>query len=311
MEKILITGCAGFIGSNLVESLLRMNYKVTGMDCFTDYYSSEIKKKNMTNFVNNKNFVFIKNDINVADLKNIVQGIDYIFHLAAQPGVRASWGQNFEIYVKNNIMATQKILEACKDADIKKFIFASSSSVYGNANKLPINEDFPKNPISPYGVTKLAAENLCNLYYENYNIPTVSLRYFTVYGPRQRPDMAFHKFINSVLNDTPITVYGNGKQTRDFTYISDVIDANILAMKSGKIGEIYNIGGGSRISVNDAIKIIEQITKKKARIEYKQSQKGDVKDTYADINKAKDQLNYKPNVNIENGLKLQVVSLKQ
>jgi len=310
VTNILVTGCSGFIGSNLVESLLGMDYKVTGLDCFTDYYPSEIKKKNMTNFVNNKNFVFIKNDINVADLKKVIQDIDYVFHLAAQPGVRASWGQNFEIYIKNNILATQKILEACKDSDIKKFIFASSSSVYGNANKLPINEDAPKNPISPYGVTKLAAENLCNLYYENYNIPTVSLRYFTVYGPRQRPDMAFHKFINSVLNDTPITVYGNGKQTRDFTYISDVIDANILAMRNGVNCEVYNIGGGSRISVSDVIKIIEQITKKRARIEYKQSQKGDVKDTYADINKAKNRLKYQPNVNIKTGLKLQVDSIK-
>jgi len=310
MEKILITGCAGFIGSNLVESLLRMDYKVMGLDCFTDYYSSEIKKKNMINFVNNKNFVFIKNDLNVADLKNIIEDVDYIFHLAAQPGVRASWGQNFEIYIKNNILATQKILEACKDSDIKKFIFSSSSSVYGNANKLPINEDAMKTPISPYGVTKLAAENLCNLYYENYNIPTVSLRYFTVYGPRQRPDMAFHKFIYTILNNGPITVYGNGKQTRDFTYILDVIDATILAMRNGVNGEVYNIGGGSRISVSDVIKIIEQITKKKARIEYKQFQKGDVKDTYADINKAKNRLKYQPNVNIKTGLKLQIDSIK-
>jgi len=298
--RCLVTGCAGFIGSHLTERLLRKRCKVIGIDCFTDYYPRPAKEKNIQAALNNENFAFIEKDI---VQMNKFPEVDYVFHQAAQAGVRASWGRSFEIYTRNNILATQKMLEYYKDIDIKKFVFASSSSVYGDADELPIREETPKKPISPYGATKLAAENLCNLYYINYGVPTVSLRYFTVYGPRQRPDMAINKFVHAVLNDKKIEIYGDGTQTRDFTYISDIIQANLLAAESKVKGEVFNIGGGSRISVNNLIEVIESIVGKKAEIKYSRRQKGDAQRIYADISKAKKMLGYKPEVYIDMGIR--------
>jgi UDP-glucose 4-epimerase len=301
--KSLVTGCAGFIGSHLVERLLREGHEVVGIDSFTDYYAREIKEANMRGFIKDDNFHFIEEDINRLDLSEILCNVDYIFHQAAQAGVRASWGESFRHYTDNNILATQALLEAAKDAEIKRFVYASSSSVYGDAEKLPMREsDVPK-PVSPYGVTKLAGEHLCYLYWKNYGVPAISLRYFTVYGPRQRPDMAFHKFVKAILRGEKIVVYGDGTQTRDFTYIDDVVEANLLAAKKGKLGEAYNIGGGARISVNEVIRLMEEITGKKAEVEYIERQKGDVRDTYADTAKARRELGYSPKVGIEEGLR--------
>lgn len=305
-EIALVTGCAGFIGSHLTERLLELGFNVVGIDCFTDYYSRKIKESNLENAKKNKNFKFIENDILDINLDKLLESIDYIFHEAAQGGVRASWGKEFEIYTKNNILATQKLLESCKNFNIKKFIYASSSSVYGDAEKFPMSETDVTKPISPYGVSKLASEHLCQLYWKNFSVPTISLRYFTVYGPRQRPDMAFHKFIRAILLDEKIEIFGDGSQTRDFTYISDAVEANILAINSHVNGEVFNIGGGSKISINEVIKILEKITGKKANVKYKEKQKGDVKDTHADISKVKKILGYKPKVQIEEGLKKQV-----
>jgi UDP-glucose 4-epimerase len=250
-ETALVTGVAGFIGSHLAEELLHRGYSVVGIDCFTDYYPREIKETNLANLMVNENFKFIKADLLDVNFKDL--NVDYIFHMAAQPGVRASWGKSFQVYVKDNILVTQKLLEDFLDSEIKKFVFASSSSVYGDVAELPIREDALPKPISPYGVTKLAAENLCHLYWKNYGIPIVSLRYFTVYGPRQRPDMAIHKFVKAMLEDKEIVIYGDGNQTRDFTYISDAVEGTILAAKSNLEGEVFNIGGGSRTSVNQII----------------------------------------------------------
>ena len=296
---ILVTGGAGFIGSHLVDRLLELGYEVIGIDCFSDYYPREIKEANISNALKNNNFEFIEEDILNMDK---FPEVDYIFHEAAQAGVRASWGKSFEIYTRNNIEATQKLLELYKDREIKKFVYASSSSVYGDA-ELPMREDSLLKPVSPYGVTKLAGENLCYLYWKNYGVPTVSLRYFTVYGPRQRPDMAIHKFVKAILNNEEITVFGDGTQTRDFTYIDDAVEANILAAESDSVGEVFNIGGGSRISVNELIKKMEDITEKKARVKYVEKQKGDVRDTWADVSKAKKELGWMPKVEIEEGLK--------
>jgi UDP-glucose 4-epimerase len=296
--KALVTGCAGFIGSHLVDKLLEQGYEVIGMDCFTDYYHREIKEKNIENALKNNNFELIEEDI--LDMANFPE-VDYVFHLAAQAGVRASWGKSFEIYTRNNMEATQKLLEFYKEHKIKKFVYASSSSVYGDA-ELPMKEDSLLKPVSPYGVTKLAGENLCYLYWKNYNVPTVSLRYFTVYGPRQRPDMAIYKFVNAILNEEEITVFGDGTQTRDFTFVDDVVEANILAAANGIKGEVFNVGGGSRISVNELIKKIEETTVKKVRIKYIEKQKGDVRDTLADTSKINNELNWKPRVKIEEGL---------
>ena len=300
--KALVTGCAGFIGSHLVDKLLEQGYEVTGIDCFTDYYARDTKEANISTTQKNNNFEFIEGDI--LSIEKFPE-VDYVFHLAAQAGVRASWGKSFEIYTKNNIEATQKLLEFYKDREIKKFVYASSSSVYGDA-ELPMREDSLLKPVSPYGVTKLAGENLCYLYWKNYRVPTVSLRYFTVYGPRQRPDMAIHKFVKAISNNEEIPVFGDGTQTRDFTFVVDAVEANILAAESDSVGKVFNIGGGSRISVNELINEMENIMGKKAKIKYIGKQKGDVRDTLADVSKAKKELGWMPKVKIEEGLKKSV-----
>jgi nucleoside-diphosphate-sugar epimerase len=296
--KALVTGCAGFIGSHLVDKLLEQGYEVIGIDCFTDYYPRETKEANISIALKNNNFEFIAEDILKMDK---YPEVDYIFHEAAQAGVRASWGKSFEGYTRNNIAATQKLLEFYKETNVKKFVYASSSSVYGDA-ELPMREDSLLKPVSPYGVTKLAGENMCYLYWKNYNVPTVSLRYFTVFGPRQRPDMAIHKFVKAILKGEVITIYGDGTQTRDFTFVDDAVEANILATKSDVVGEVFNIGGGSRISVNDLIKRVEAITELKAKVKYVEKQKGDVRDTWAEVNRAKKELRWMPRTNIYTGL---------
>ena len=295
--RALVTGCAGFIGSHLTERLLSDGVGVIGIDCFTDYYSREYKDGNLKNALENKNFTFIEKDILSMDA---FPDADYVFHQAAQAGVRKSWGRDFEIYTRDNILATQRLLEYYKDCEIKKFVYASSSSVYGDA-ELPMNENRLLKPVSPYGVTKLAAETLCYLYYKNYGVPTASLRYFTVYGPRQRPDMAIHLFVKAILNDEEITVYGDGTQTRDFTFVDDVVEANVLAAICDARGEVFNVGGGTRISVNELIEIMENVTGRKAIVKYIEKQKGDVRDTLADADKM-GKLGWKPKVGIEEGI---------
>lgn len=297
--KALVTGCAGFIGSHLVERLLKEGMEVIGVDCFMDYYSRDIKEANMVAALNYNNFDFHEEDLLEMD---IYPEVDYVFHEAAQAGVRASWGKSFEVYTRNNIEATQRLLEFYKDHKLKKFVYASSSSVYGDT-ELPMREDSLLKPVSPYGVTKLAAENLCYLYWKNYGVPTVSLRYFTVYGPRQRPDMAIHKFVKAILNGDEITVFGDGTQTRDFTFVDDVTEANILAANNEMEGVVFNVGGGSRITVNKLIELLEKITERNAKIEYIEKQKGDVLDTLADTSKISNKLNWKPEVKIEEGAK--------
>jgi len=306
--RALVSGCAGFIGSHLVDRLLKVGCEVVGIDCFTDYYPREIKKANISNALDHPNFRLIEENILDIDRDKFPE-VGHVFHLAAQAGVRASWGKNFEVYTRNNIEATQRLLEFYKGREIRKFVYASSSSVYGDA-ELPMREDSLLKPESPYGVTKLAAENLCYLYYRNYHVPVISLRYFTVYGPRQRLDMAIHRFVRAVLNGEEITIYGDGEQTRDFTYVDDVIKATLLAADSDLVGEVLNIGGGTRMSVNELIKKIEKITGKKAKLEYVEAEMGDVKDTLADVSKAKETLNWKPRVKIEEGLERYVSGLR-
>jgi UDP-glucose 4-epimerase len=302
-RKILITGCAGFIGSHLVNKLLEQGYEeVIGIDCFSDYYPKKIKEANISDARNHKNFKCIEEDLLEMDE---YPAVDYVFHLAAQAGVRASWGKSFEIYTRNTIEATQKLLEFYKAKKIKKFVYASSSSVYGDA-ELPMREDSLLKPVSPYGVTKLAGENLCYLYWKNYNVPTVSLRFFTVYGPRQRPDMAIHKFVKAILNIEEISVFGDGMQTRDFTFVDDAVEATILAAENDLVGEVFNVGGGSRISVIDLIKAIEDITGKIAKIRYIEKQKGDVRDTLAEITKTIKLLKWTPKISIDEGLRRQI-----
>ena len=305
-KTAIVTGVAGFIGSNLAEKLLKEKHHVIGIDSFTDYYNKKIKKNNLKNITNNKNFTLIEEDIMKMNLIPILKKSEYLFHEAAQPGVRASWGDQFQIYVKNNILLTQKILENAKKVKtLKKIIMASSSSIYGNQEGKMHEEKTIPNPISPYGTTKLAAENLGNLYSEIFNLPIISLRYFTVYGPRQRPDMAFSRFFNANINKKKIEIYGNGNQIRDFTFISDIIDANILAMKSKCKSGVFNIGGGSTHSVNQILNMIEDITGNKNFIQNKTKQNGDVVKTESDISKSKKILKYVPKITIKEGLEKQ------
>ena len=238
-------------------------------------------------------------------MPELLKGVDFIFHQAAQAGVRSSWGKEFKIYTDLNLVSTQLLLEACKTSEIKRFIYASSSSVYGDSEELPLAEESALKPVSPYGVTKLAGEHLCSTYCKNYNIPTISLRYFTVYGPRQRPDMAFHKFMRALLEDNEIDIYGDGLQTRDFTYISDAVTGNLLAMKNTSIGEVFNIGGGSRVTVNDVLDTLHKITLRDPKVVYREVQKGDVRHTLAETSKAISTLGYSPQIDLKAGLQKQ------
>jgi len=304
--KALVTGCAGFIGSTLTDRLLNEGFEVIGIDRFSDYYPRNIKEKNMIYAIKHPRFSLMEEDIvNMETFPDV----EYVFHLAAQAGVRASWGKNFDVYIHDNITATQRLLEFYKAKNIRKFVYSSSSSVYGDS-ELPMREGEPVQPVSPYGVTKLAAEHLCYLYWKNFEVPTISLRYFTVYGPRQRPDMAIHKFIKAILLNEEITIYGQGRQTRDFTYIDDIVESNIVAALSEFKGEVFNIGGGNRISVNDLITNIEEVTGKTAVLTYIEEQKGDVRDTWADTRKARDLLGWYAKTDIYKGLKHYVAWIK-
>jgi nucleoside-diphosphate-sugar epimerase len=232
--------------------------------------------------------------------------VEYVFHLAGQPGVRASWGREFDDYVRLNVLATQRLLEAAKSFTLKKFVYASSSSVYGDAERFPTPEDIVPRPVSPYGVTKLAGEHLVNLYARHYGIPSISLRFFSVYGPRQRPDMAFHRFIHAMKYDEEITVYGDGEQTRDFTFVGDVVEGTVRAGFSNVTDGTFNLGGGSQVSVKQTIAILERILNRPARIQSGQTQQGDARNTRADIRRAAKAFGYAPGTGLEQGLRRQV-----
>ncbi|TRZ89727.1 NAD-dependent epimerase/dehydratase family protein [bacterium] len=300
--KAIVTGAAGFIGSNLCQKLLADGFSVTGIDSFTDFYPRWIKERNISPLRVHNEFEFLDQDLDDLDTVGILEGADCVFHLAAQAGVRASWGRNFDIYLKNNIRVTQKLLEASKGLPLKKFIYASSSSVYGLTPTLPMLETNPVHPLSPYGVSKLAAEQLCFLYHKNFGVPAMSLRFFTVYGPSQRPDMAFHKFFKALAEDREIAVFGDGQQTRDFTFVDDIVQASLAALVSGKPGETYNVGGGHRKKLADVIRLMEDISRMKARVLWTEKQKGDVPDTWADIRKARQDLGYSPKTRLDEGL---------
>jgi len=300
--KALVTGCAGFIGSHLTAALLDKGATVVGVDCFTDYYPRAIKEKNLEENKLREGFRFAETPIQSADLPALLDGVTHVFHLAAQAGVRKSWGKDFRTYTENNVDATQRLLDACVGRPLERFVHASSSSVYGDRVAIPMREDALPQPVSPYGVTKMAAEHLGFLYHVNYGLPVVAMRYFTVYGPRQRPDMAFHRFIKAAIADQPIQLYGDGGQTRDFTFVSDAVAATVAAGERGVNGRSYNIGGGSRVSMHDVIKIIERIAGHRLQINREDAQKGDMRDTYADTSLARADLAFTPKVTLDEGI---------
>ena len=303
--KALITGVAGFIGSTLAERLVRSGEDVVGIDCFTDYYPREVKELNLAFLRTAPNFRFIERRIQDADVRSLLADRTHVFHLAAQAGVRKSWGRDFDVYTSNNIEATQVLLEACVGTSIERLVYASSSSVYGDLVAMPMREDALPRPVSPYGVSKLAAEQLCYLYFVNFGVPTVSLRYFTVYGPRQRPDMGFDRFLRAAIGGRPIAVYGDGEQTRDFTFVDDIVSANLAAAERGIAGRVYNIGGGSRVSLNHVLEIIARVTGRQPVIRREEPQKGDMRHTFADTELARAELAFRPSFDLERGLAAQ------
>jgi UDP-glucuronate 4-epimerase len=300
--KALVTGAAGFIGSHLSAALLDSGATVAGIDCFTDYYPRALKDANLDTVKGRAGFSFTEGALQDLDLSALLDGVTHVFHLAGQPGVRKSWGRDFDVYIRDNIQATQRLLEAVTRMPIQKYVYSSSSSVYGDNVPLPMREDTYLQPLSPYGVTKLAGEHLGNLYFANHGVQTVSLRYFTVYGPRQRPDMAFSRFLTAARDGTPITVYADGEQTRDYTFVSDIVAANMAAAAQGHPGSVYNIGGGSRVTLNHVLELIRAVTGKTVAIQREPAQKGDMRHTYADTSAAGRDLDFKPRVTLENGL---------
>lgn len=305
-SKRIVTGVAGFIGSTLARRLLAEGCEVVGVDCLTDYYAENIKRDNLASLLDDKRFTFIQKNITEINWAPVLEGATAVFHLAAQAGVRASWGSSFKDYTDLNIHATQVLLEAMKGSGAR-MVYSSSSSVYGDTVQLPMREDHLPRPHSPYGVTKLAAEHLCGLYWRNYKTPAVSLRYFTVYGPRQRPDMAFNRFIRKALLDQPITLYGDGDQTRDFTFVDDVVEANIqAASRPGVEGGVYNIGGGTRASVNEVLQILGGLMGRPIKVHTEETQKGDVRHTYADTAAARRDLGFDPKVGLQEGLRREI-----
>ncbi|MDF2911697.1 MAG: NDP-sugar epimerase [Sporolactobacillus laevolacticus] len=301
--NILVTGAAGFIGSHLCEKLLRNEQNtVVGVDAFIGPTPNSLKQVNLENLLNHPRFKFLKLNLMTADLEHMLQDVDTVYHLAGMPGVRSSWGKDFDPYVTNNIFVTQRLLEAAKDKPLQKFIYASTSSVYGEQQG-KVAEEAYLTPLSPYGITKLTGEYLCSVYAKSFAVPIITVRFFTVYGPRQRSDMAFHRFIVNILKEEPITLYGDGTQSRDFTYVSDCVEGLAAVVKKDNlIGQTINIGGKERATVNETISTMERLTGKMAKIEYLATLKGEPKHTWADIAKAQNLLDYQPKIPLREGL---------
>ena len=305
--RALVTGAAGFIGSHLTDSLLADGHDVLGIDCFNDNYEIALKRANVGRARLHAAFRLEVADLARADLAALLEDRDVIFHLAAEPGVRPSWGARFDRYVHNNVVATQRLLEATATRPERRFVYASSSSVYGDAQGLPTSEDALPGPLSPYGVTKLAAEQLCRLYHAEHGVEAVALRFFSVYGPRQRPDMAFHRFCRAALDGAPIRLFGDGRQTRDFTYVADVVRAVRAAAGAPRAaGGVYNIGGGARVSLNRALEVIAAVAGRPLDVRRQGRQTGDVLHTGADIGRARADLGYAPAVDLEAGLQAEL-----
>ena len=300
--KVVVTGAAGFIGSRLVDGLLADGHEVVGVDAFVDFYPRAIKEENLRGARDHRGFRLVEGEVQALPLAEVLEGAGQVYHLAAQAGVRSSWGHEFALYTEHNVLATQRLLEAAVEAGVPRLVYASSSSVYGDTRELPLREDARCRPVSPYGVTKLAAEHLGALYERNHGLPVVSLRYFTVYGPRQRPDMAFHRFLLAARDGQPVHVYGDGKQTRDFTYVDDAVTATRRAGDSGRPGCVYNIGGGQRVALEEVLRTVEQVAGRPLQILREEAQKGDMRDTFADTTAARRDLDFRPTVTLPEGL---------
>jgi len=300
--RVVVTGAAGFIGSHLCERLLADGHEVIGIDSFSDYYERGRKEQNLETLRRDGRFTLEELDLVAADLSKPLRGAKVVYHLAGQPGVRPSWGGHFDRYVQDNIVATQRLLEALREVAVERLVFASSSSVYGDAEMFPTKETALPRPVSPYGMTKLAAEHLTFVYLRNFGIPATSLRYFTVYGPRQRPDMAFVRFMDALVEGHEIEIYGDGEQTREFTFISDAVDGTVKAVSADVVGQIVNLGGGSRVTINRVLATLEDISRLEARRKFLPAAPGDPRHTGASINVARERLGWEPRVALREGL---------
>lgn len=306
-SRYLVTGCAGFVGSHLAEALLERGHEVVGIDAFTDYYAREVKEANLERASAQPGFRFMERDLGDGEPDALVQSVDGVFHLAAQPGVRGSWGETFEIYVRENILATQRLLEAAARAEVR-VVMASSSSVYGNAEAYPTREDASPRPISPYGVSKLACESLAQTYSECFGLEVVALRYFTVYGPRQRPDMAFSRIISALQGGKPFRLFGTGEQSRDFTYVDDAVAATLTAMNGGRGSSVYNVGGGSETTLGEVVALCEALAGARLDLRHEPAAAGDVRRTAADTSRIRAELGWSPRTSLEEGLAAQLAA---
>jgi UDP-glucuronate 4-epimerase len=302
----LVTGAAGFIGSHLTERLIDDGVEVRGVDRLWDYYDVELKRANLALLESRSGFTFTEGDLNQLDLGSLLDGVEVVFHLAAQPGVRASWGREFEIYLSDNLLATQRLLEESRHHELRRFVFASSSSIYGDAEHFPTKETDTPGPVSPYGVTKLAAEHLGRQYFRGFGVPTVALRYFTIFGPRQRPDMAFNRFIRAGLDGEAIEVFGDGLQERDFTYVRDAVEATVAAGDRGAPGAAYNVAGGNAATVAEVIETLGRLLGGELAVDHQPAVIGDARKTGADTSRAREDLGYRPSVPLEEGLRRQL-----
>lgn len=308
MSRILVTGAAGFIGSHLVDRLLDEGHEVVGLDCFTDYYSRAAKQQNLSWALSHERFRFVEGDLLRLDLDALLGGVDKVAHLAGEPGVRCSWGERFSVYTERNVQATQRLLEAASRVRPEHVVLASSSSVYGSDSGGPVSEEAPRRPASPYGLSKLAAEELVGLYERERAVPATVLRYFTVYGPRQRPEMALSRFISLAFRGEPVEVFGDGTQSREMTYVSDVVDATVAALEVEPVGatRVYNVGGGTRTTVGDLVELVGEVTGERVEVRYAPPVPGDVRSTWANLERAARKLGYRPRVSLEEGVEAQV-----
>jgi UDP-glucose 4-epimerase len=308
---VLVTGCAGFIASHLCERLLAEGHEVIGVDALTDSYDPQAKLRNLDGSRQFSRFDFVQDELLRIDPR-LVGDAEVIFHLAARPGVRTSWGQEFQHYLRHNVLSTQRLLEwATLSGTGKRIVFTSSSSVYGDTPVEHVSEDHPTNPVSPYGITKLAGEQLCSVYAAQSSLEIITLRLFTVYGPRQRPDMAFHRLIHAALTGTKFVLYGDGRQCRDFTFVLDAVEALVLAAHAPAHTDTFNIAGGGSVSLNEAIELVEKIAGCTVHVERVSPQSGDVRHTGADLSKSRDVLGYAPRINLCEGLHAQIQSMQQ
>ncbi|MGZ4172459.1 MAG: NAD-dependent epimerase/dehydratase family protein [Solirubrobacteraceae bacterium] len=306
MSRYMVTGCAGFIGSHLVDRLLARGDAVVGVDAFTDYYPRQLKRRNLAGARRHPGFSLLEADLS-QDRPAPVGGLDGVFHLAAQPGVRDSWGESFAVYVRDNIVATQRLFEAATGARVR-VVFASSSSVYGDAATYPTPEHALPCPVSPYGVTKLSCEHLAGAYTASAGLDIVCLRYFSVYGPRQRPDMAFARIVSALLESRPFRLLGSGDQVRDFTYVDDVVAASIMAMEQARGGSVYNVGGGTPCSLMEAIELCERLTGCTLALDRRRPARGDPARTVADTTRIGAELGWEPRTSLADGLAAQVAA---